>query len=145
LRAEGVDRIHHQAALHRDEAAQAGVAALELLHGEAVGDVVEAGQAVLVDGGAEQVELAHLGDQLDGEALVAMALDDQRHEARVDPRADGVAHQPLLSAEQRVDLHEVDAGETAHGLLLPDDPEVMVRIAAPPAAHRGAIRRAPNS
>ena len=46
LGAEGVDRVHHQRALHRGEGADARVAPLELLHDEAVGDVVEPGAAV---------------------------------------------------------------------------------------------------
>ena len=49
LGAVGVDRVHAQRALHRDEAAQAGVAALELLHDQPVGDVAEAGAAVALE------------------------------------------------------------------------------------------------
>ena len=47
LGAVGVDRVHHEAALHRHEGAQPRVAALELLHDQAVRDVVEPRQAVL--------------------------------------------------------------------------------------------------
>ena len=111
LRAEGVDRVHHQAALHRDEAAQPGVAALELLHDQAVGDVVQAGQVVLVDGGAEQVELGHLGHQLDRETAVAVALFDDRFEPLVDPGAHGVAHQALLFAQKIVDMQKIESRE----------------------------------
>ena len=46
LAAVGMDGEHHQAALDRGEAADAGVAPLQLLADEAVGDVAEAGAAV---------------------------------------------------------------------------------------------------
>src|SRR5690606_30026794 len=45
---ERVDGIHAERALHGRERADARVAALELLHDEAVRDVVEAGAAVLL-------------------------------------------------------------------------------------------------
>src|SRR5690606_3757738 len=48
LAAVGVDRIHAQRALHRDEAADAAVAALQLLADQAVADRVQAGAAVLL-------------------------------------------------------------------------------------------------
>src|SRR5947209_6834449 len=50
-RAVGVDGEHHQRALHRAEAAKARVAALQLLHDEAVGDGAEAGAAVAFERG----------------------------------------------------------------------------------------------
>src|SRR6267143_6185865 len=49
LSTESVDRIHHQRALHGSERAHAGVAALELVHDQPVGDVVEAGAPVLIE------------------------------------------------------------------------------------------------
>jgi hypothetical protein len=62
LAAEGVDRVHAEGALHGGEGAHAGVAALELLHDEPVGDVVEPGAAVLLgEVGAEHPELGHPG------------------------------------------------------------------------------------
>ena len=48
LAAVGVDRVHAQR-LHRDEAAQAGIAALEFLADESVGDGVQAGAAVALE------------------------------------------------------------------------------------------------
>ncbi len=117
LRAEGVDRVHDQRALHRDEAAQPGVAALQLLHDEAVGDVVEARQPVLVDRGAEQVELGHLRHELDGEARLAMALLDDRLDLVVDEGPHGVADELLLVVEKTVDVQEINSGKTAHGSI----------------------------
>ena len=51
-RAEGVDGVHDERGLDADEAADAGVAALELLVEEAGFDVVHAGAAVVGEGGA---------------------------------------------------------------------------------------------
>ena len=62
--AEGMDRIHHQRALHGNEAAQAGIAALEFLGHQAVGDVGHARAAVAVKIGAEKAEFAELRDQV---------------------------------------------------------------------------------
>ena len=57
VRTVGVNRKHDEAALHRDEAAQPAVAALEFLADQAVGHAVEAGAVVAIDGAAEQPEL----------------------------------------------------------------------------------------
>ena len=55
--AVGEDRVHAQRALHRGEAAQAGIAALQLLADQAVADAVHAGAAVFLGNGrAEQAE-----------------------------------------------------------------------------------------
>ena len=117
LAAERVDRIHHQRALHRRERADAGVAALELLHDEAVRDVVEPGAAVLLGQvGAEHAELGHLRDQLLREASLDVALADDRQHVLVDEGADGVADGALFLGEERVEPVEVDAGESGpHG------------------------------
>ena len=66
LAAEGEDGIHHQRALHADEAAQAGIAALQLLHDQAVLDVVHAGAAVAFEIGAEKAQLAISGINSEG-------------------------------------------------------------------------------
>ena len=52
------------AALHAREAADARVAALELLHREAVADLARPGAAVALEVAAEQAELRDLGDEL---------------------------------------------------------------------------------
>jgi len=66
LRAEGVDRIHDERALDGDEAAEPGVAAFQLLHDETVGDAAQAGQAVLVETGREEVQGAISGTRASG-------------------------------------------------------------------------------
>src|SRR5262249_30322703 len=98
-----------------DEAAQAGVAALQLLHDEAVGDAAQAGETVFRDAGTEEVELAHGGHQLERGAGVAVAFFDERLDLVIDERAHRVAHQPLLFTEERIELQKIDAWETAQG------------------------------
>src|SRR5207247_1486590 len=48
LRAVGVDGIHDEAALYGGEGAQTRIAPLQLLHDEAVGDIVEAGATIAI-------------------------------------------------------------------------------------------------
>jgi len=69
--AEGVDGVHDQAGLHADKAAEAGVAAFQLLHHQAVFDVGHAGAAVAFEVGAEEAQFAHDGDQLARKTLRA--------------------------------------------------------------------------
>ncbi len=107
LRAEGVDRVHDEARLHRDERAQAGVAALELLHDQAVGDVVEAGQAVFGDRRAEEAHLGHLRDELPREAAFPGGLLDDREDLVVDPGAHGVADHALVLGQESVEVEVV--------------------------------------
>src|SRR5207302_9220322 len=115
----GADRIHHQGALHRRERAHTRIAALELLHDEPVGHVVEPGAAVLLRQiGAEQAELGHLWNQLLGKATLHVVLADDRHESLVDPGAHRVAHGALLLGEQAVDVVEVDALEFRYHMCL---------------------------
>ena len=81
-----MDRIHHERALHRGKGADAAVAALELLHDQAVGHVVEAGAAVFLgEIGAEEAQLRHSRDQLLREAPRGIALADDRHEMLIHP------------------------------------------------------------
>ena len=55
----GVNWIHHQRALDTDEAAQAGIAALDFLHDQAVLDVVHAGAAIAFEIRSEESEVGH--------------------------------------------------------------------------------------
>ena len=88
------------------------VAPLQLLHDEAVGDVVEPGAAVLLrQVGAEHAQLGHARDQLLGELALDVGLADDRDEVLVHPGADGVADRALLLGEEGVEVQEIDAGE----------------------------------
>ena len=110
-----MDRVHDQRALYRGEGAQARVAALELLHHEAVGHVAHARAAVAVEVRAEEAELGDLRNQLHGEgAVLAHVL---LHEGQELPRhelANRVPSEPLLVAEELDETQEVDAAEVGH-------------------------------
>ena len=120
LGAEGVDRVHDQRALHRHEAAQPRVAALQLLHDQAVGDVAQAGQAVLVDVGAEQAELGHLGHQVHREARLLVALLDDGHHLVVDEGAHAFADHALLFGERESMSRKSTPGKRLMRFLLRD-------------------------
>ena len=115
--AEGVDRIHDQRRLHADEAADAGVAALQLLHDQAVLDIGHAGAAVAFDGRAEEAQFAHGLDQFAREAAVAIALLDDGNEVVFDKVAGGVASEALFFREQVVESEKIYAFELKCHLL----------------------------
>ena len=119
LRAVGVDRVHDEPALHGGEGAQARVAALQFLHDEPVGDVVEARAAVTGEGGPEHAHLAEGLGHLEGEGAVAMVLAHHGHELLLHPVADGIPHHPLFLAQQGLDPVVVDAAIVAHRCFLP--------------------------
>ena len=110
------DREHRQRALHRDGAADAGVARLELEAGEPVGDRARAGEAVAVEVHAEEAELAQLRHQLARQDPLLEPVADVRQHVLAHEGAHGVADRPLLVVEQGVDREEVERVE--RGLLL---------------------------
>src|SRR5215831_13639059 len=117
LGAIGVDRVHHEPALHRRRRAQPGVTALELLHDQPVGDVAEPRAAVALERGAEHAELAELRDELDRKRAGAMVIGDQRQELGLDPVADRVADHPLFLGQEALDRVVVDAPKLLHRAL----------------------------
>src|SRR5205814_2208650 len=89
------NRKHHQAALHGDEAAQAGVAALELLADQAVAGVVES-RAVLPNSWTKHAQLTESRDELLGELGALEALGDERQRLLGDELADYALDHLLL-------------------------------------------------
>ncbi len=80
-----------------DERAEGGLAALDLLAGERLGDEVHAGAAVLLrDDDAEEAELGHALDRLEVELVLDVVLDRVRKDALVDEPPDGRLHLALL-------------------------------------------------
>ena len=112
--AVGVDRIHDERALHGDEAAEAGVAALEFLRDEAVGDVGHAGAAVAVKAGAEEAEFAELRNEMLGECAFAAVLFDDGDDFGFDELAGGLAGEFFLVVEERIEIDEIDAVVGGH-------------------------------
>ena len=107
VRAESVDRIHHQRRLHADKRPHARVAALQFLRDQAIFDVRHAGAAVTRKRGAEEAEIGHGLDQFAREAAGAIALFDDRDEVVFNELARRVAHQALVVIQQRVESDEV--------------------------------------
>ena len=87
LRAERMDRTHDEAALHRNAAAHAAVAALELLADEAVRGGLKPGAAVTAQSRAEQSELGEARNELDRETFSRETLRDDRRDLSVDEPA----------------------------------------------------------
>jgi hypothetical protein len=58
--------------LHGDKAAEAGIAALEFLGDQAVGDVGHSGAAIAVEIGAEKTEFAELRDEVAREGYLTV-------------------------------------------------------------------------
>ena len=111
LRAELVDRRHDQRRLHAEHGAVAGIDALELARDQTVAGLVDAGAAVALDGRAEQAELAHLVEDAALDQLVAIRLEDARHQAFLRVLAGGGPDQPLVVGELLLEEERVVPGE----------------------------------
>ena len=111
LGAEGVDGVHDQRGLHADKAAQAGVAAFQLLHHQAVLDVGHAGAAVALEVGAEEAQFAHEGNKFARKAALAETLLDDGDEIVFDEVAGRAADEELVFREAGIEVKEVEALE----------------------------------
>src|SRR5262245_17640806 len=74
--AECLDTAHHETALYRHAAAQAAVAALELLANQAIARIAQTAAAISRERRAEQPELRQARNELDWETLGGKALVD---------------------------------------------------------------------
>ncbi len=110
----------HKRRLHADKAAKAGVAALELLHHEAVFHVGHAGAAIALEVGAEEAKLAHDGDKFARKALCSKAFLDDRDQVVFDEIARGTANQQFIFAEACIEMEKVNALKfESHDCTLP--------------------------
>src|SRR5258708_9681312 len=73
--------------------------------------VVEAGEGVLLDGGAEQPHLRDLGDEVHGELLFAIRVFDDGDDLLIDEVADGLTDRERVLDAEGIYFHVVDAGE----------------------------------
>ena len=129
LGAEEQDRLADQAAADRHDAAQRGVGAAELLHGQRVGDVVAAEAAVLLgDGQAEEADLGHLGHDREVDGLVAVPPGAVRDRLLVEEGARQVAEGLLLVGEGEV--HQPSASRVSWSVTpAASGAEVVVAVA----------------
>ncbi len=108
VRAEFVDRHHHQRRLHRHHRPVARIDTFDFARDQPVGDVVEARAAVLLgDGRAEQAEFAHLAEDLDISLLVAECFQHARLELVLRIRGRGVAHHAFFFGELQIEQQGV--------------------------------------
>ena len=108
--------MHHQRRLHAHGGAVTGVDPLHLPGGEAVGDVVRLGAAVLGrQRGAEQPELAELVHDLAMEYLVAVGLEHPWHEAVLAIVMTRIADHALVFGELLVQQQRIFPVETCLG------------------------------
>ena len=102
------DREHRERALHRDEAADAGVAGLELLAGEAVHDRARARQAVALEVHPEEAELRRARRSSSrGRSPCSNHSPTYGRTRSRDELAHGVADRALLVVEEGVEREEV--------------------------------------
>ena len=129
LGAELEDRVHDECTLHGAERPDPGVAALELLHDEPIGNVVQARAPVLFGQvGSVEAELRHLRDQLMWKGVLDVVVLDDRDQLALDPITHHVPHGSLLVAEEVVHLIVIDAFE-AHLFSLRSKGPQSVRYA----------------
>src|SRR5688500_6701277 len=108
LAAEREDGIHNECALHRRERPDAAVSPLELLHDQAVRDIVQARAAVFFgEVRAEDAQLRHLGNELFGEPGLDVTVADDREHPFIYPAANGVPDGALLFGQRAIDVEEV--------------------------------------
>src|SRR5258708_5888857 len=109
-----MDREHAERALHRDEAAQSAVAALQLLAGEAVHHVAHPRGAVAVQVHAEDAETGELRHDLQREGCPLVVVGDDGKESLVDEASHRRADQSLLLGQQvvgAIEIHQLRQGE----------------------------------
>ena len=109
-----MDRVHDQGALHRNEAAQPRIAALEFLHHQAVGHVGHARAAVAGKIRAEKSQLRQLRHQVHRKRRFAIVLFDDGQDLLVDELPRRLPRETFLIVQQRIEFQEVDAGECGH-------------------------------
>ena len=111
IRAIGVNRIHHQRALHGNETAQAGIAALNLLHDQAVLHAVHAGAAVAIEIGPEEAQFSNLRNQFRRQTPFAKPIAGKGNHAFVHEPPGGLPDHEFLLCEQGIDIEVVNAAK----------------------------------
>ena len=120
IAAVGEDRVHAQRGLHRHEAAQRRITALEFLADEAIGDRVEPCATVALEGAAEQAQAGHRRDELPREVMVLEVPADLRQDLGIDEAGDRVADHALVVLKIVFDACDVVRGKCQVLLLLRD-------------------------
>src|SRR6185437_12940570 len=125
FRAESEDGIHDQRRLHADETAQAAVAALQLLHSQAILDVRHAGAAVAMEISSVKSQVAQYGDELARKARLAKATLDDGNHSILYKIAGSAANEDLLLAQICVKLKKIEALKLKRHLRRYPNPSVQ--------------------
>ena len=112
--AVGVNGVHHQRALHRDETAQSGIPSLQLLSHQAVLHIGHSRAAVALQTGSEKAQLAHLRHQVARENALAVVLFDDGQHLLVNEGARRLPHQLLVAGQQGIEINEIHTRKTSH-------------------------------
>ena len=97
-----MDRVHHEARLHRHRAAVRRIDALDLARDQAIGDIADARAAIALDRRPQQPRLAEAAHQRWVEGFVPVRLLDDRHQMFVGKGARGRLNHALLVGQQRI-------------------------------------------
>ena len=100
--AVGVNRVHHQRALHTHCRAIARIHPLDFARHQAVGHMAQAGAAPVVQRAAQEAQLAHLAHDFAVEALFAVGGQHARQQLVLTVGAGAVAHHALFFSELRI-------------------------------------------
>ncbi len=115
----GVDRMHHERALHRTGRTIARIDALDFARDQPVADIIEPRAAIFgIDRRAEQPERAHFGHDLAVESLVEKGRGHARQQRVGRIAARGIAHHALLFGQLIVELEGVERVERLDALRI---------------------------
>ena len=103
-----MNRIHHEARLHRHKASQAAVTALEFLADQAIRDAVHARTVVSVERAAEQPKLGDFPYEVGGKLVIFERLLHKRDDAVIDETADSIFDHGLVFAELGTNVVKIE-------------------------------------
>ena len=106
--AEGVNGMHHQAGLHRQQRTESGIHPLELARDQAIGHVARIGAAIFFrERDADQAKLAHLVENLAVGLFFEIGLGDARQQLVLRVGARGVADHALVFGQLLVEQERI--------------------------------------
>ena len=112
--AERVDRIHHERALHRYEAPQAGIPAFQFLSDQPIGNIGHSRAAVAGEVRAEKPQFAELRHQMHRKRGFAAVFFDDRQNFVVHKLSGRQPNQFFFVIQLRIKIDEIDTGKSGH-------------------------------
>src|SRR5580704_1299074 len=109
--------IHHQRALHRDEAAQSGISAFQLLRHKSVSDVGHSRAAVALQIRAKKSQLPELRNKVLWKRTLAAVFFDDGNDFVVDESPSGLPDELFFVVQLRIKIDEINTGKSSHSFL----------------------------